>query len=170
MTKKKVCLIGSFAVGKTSLVRRYVSGIYEDEYLTTVGVKIDRKSFTVNGEDILLLIWDIAGRDDLQAIQKSYLQGASGFLFIADGTRRETVDQVLEEIAALQSEHPGAGSALLLLNKTDLTGEWELEESAISDLRRQVPVYLTSAKTGENVETAFADLAGQMMGLKSGKE
>ena len=117
MTKKKICLVGSFAVGKTSLVRKFVSGIFSDDYLTTVGVKIDRKTVMVESEEVLLMIWDIAGRDDLQAIQKNYLRGTAGFIFVADGTRKETVDEVLEEVGSIEKDHPDSPKLLLLLNK-----------------------------------------------------
>lgn len=169
MTKKKVCLVGSFAVGKTSLVRRFVTGKFSDDYLTTVGVKIDQKTVIIEGEEVLLLIWDIAGRDDLQAVQKNYLRGAAGFFFVADGTRRETVDEVIEEMEAIESGNPGAGR-LLLLNKADLTGDWELDDAAVGVLRGRLPVYVTSAKTGEHVEEAFGELTRQMLGLASSAE
>lgn len=170
MIKKKICLVGSFAVGKTSLVRRFVTGIFSDDYLTTVGVKIDKKTMIVGNQEVRLMIWDIAGRDDLQAIQKNYLRGASGFFFVADGTRRETVDEVLEEIEAIESENPGVPCLLMLLNKADLSSDWEMDDTAVRELRTRFPVYVTSAKTGEHVEEAFEELTRQMLGLGSAAE
>ncbi|MGH8605890.1 MAG: Rab family GTPase, partial [Gammaproteobacteria bacterium] len=92
MLQKKICMLGFFGVGKTSLVRRYVSSVYSDTYLTTVGVKIDKKTVTVREQTLNLLLWDIAGADDISALRTSYLRGAAGYLLVADGTRPETLE------------------------------------------------------------------------------
>ena len=169
MIKKKVCMIGAYAVGKTSLVRRYVSDIYDDAYHTTVGVKVDQRGEVVDGEEVRMMIWDIAGKDQFQAIQKSYLQGSAGFLYVIDGTRRETLDAVLEEMADIAELHPAVDSVLLAVNKHDLVDEWELDEASLAPVREKgIPVLFTSAKEGENVEKAFAELAGMM--VRSGEE
>ena len=83
MTSKKICMLGSFAVGKTSLVSQFVSSIFSDKYLSTVGVKVDRKSVSVKGQDVTLMLWDLYGEDGFQRVQKSYLRGASGYLLVA---------------------------------------------------------------------------------------
>ncbi len=162
MIKKKVCLIGAYAVGKTSLVSRFVSGIFSEDYLTTVGVKIDRRELEVDGREVLLMVWDLAGRDEFQSVRKSYLQGAAGFVYVVDGTRRETLDGAREEmveIAGLFPDVPG----VLLLNKRDLVEEWELDGEAVAEFREAgLAVMETSAKTGENVAEAFAYLARAM--------
>ena len=62
--QKKVCMLGDFAVGKTSTVQRFVEGIFDDRYLSTIGVKINRKQLTVDDYVATLLIWDLAGGDD----------------------------------------------------------------------------------------------------------
>ena len=160
--KKKICLIGSFAVGKTSLVRRFVSGIYKEEYLTTVGVKVDQKAVDCDGAEVRLMIWDLAGRDEFARVKQSYLKGSEGFLFVADGTRRETVDEMLEEVGAIEPNFPGVVS-VALLNKADLTAEWELEESDIEALRERFPVWVTSALSGDHVEEAFLELTRKML-------
>ena len=85
--KKKICLIGAFAVGKTSLVRRFVHSIFSEKYHTTVGVMIDKKQVNVNGLPVDLIIWDLHGEDDFQSVRMSYLRGASGCFYVADGTR-----------------------------------------------------------------------------------
>ena len=95
MIQKKICLLGGFGVGKTSLVSRYVHSIFSDKYLTTVGVKIDKKSVTLDGTVVDLVIWDIYGQDDYQKVRMSYLRGAAGYLLVADGTRRSTLDTAL---------------------------------------------------------------------------
>lgn len=162
MIKKKVCLIGAYAVGKTSLVSRFVSGIFSEDYLTTVGVKIDRRELEVDGRGVLLMVWDLAGRDEFQSVRKSYLQGAAGFVYVVDGTRPETLDGAREEMAEIAGRFPDV-PGVLLLNKRDLKEEWELDGEAVSDFREAgLAVMETSAKTGENVAEAFAHLARAM--------
>jgi small GTP-binding protein len=89
MIQKKVCLLGTSGVGKTSLVAQFVHSMFSDKYLTTVGVKIDKKSMAVDGTEVTLVIWDLAGDDDFQRLQISYLRGTSGYLLVADGTRAQ---------------------------------------------------------------------------------
>ena len=96
MIQKKVCLLGTSGVGKTSLVARYVDDSFSDKYLTSVGVAIKKKTVTVDGTEVTQVIWDLAGDDDFQRLEASYLRGTSGYLLVADGTRRVTLDLALE--------------------------------------------------------------------------
>jgi small GTP-binding protein len=164
MLQKKICMLGGFAVGKTSLVSRFVTSMFSDTYLTTVGVKIDKKTFAVDSKEVTLMLWDIYGQDDFQTVRDSYLRGASGYLLVADGTRHAT----LETAAALQRKAEsviGRVPFLLLLNKADLDREWQVDEQALVDLvDRGWSVVKTSAKTGRGVEDAFTKLARQMAG------
>lgn len=96
MIQKKLCMLGAFAVGKTSLVRRFVQSLFTDKYLTTVGVKIDKKQVVCADKEVALLLWDLYGEDEFQRVQTSYLRGASGLLLVADGTRSATVDKAIE--------------------------------------------------------------------------
>ena len=95
MIQKKICMLGSFAVGKTSLVRRFVESMYTDKYHTTVGVKVDKKTVKVGEQETTLLLWDLEGSETEHDLRKSYLRGASGYLLVADGTRKETLYHVL---------------------------------------------------------------------------
>src|SRR5687767_378680 len=126
MIQKKICMLGTFAVGKTSLVRRFVESIYSGKYHTTVGVKVDKKVVTVGSEEVTLLLWDIEGTETEHEFRKSYLRGASGYLLVADGTRKDTLYRAL----ALQTraeETIGTVPFLLLLNKSDLAEDWQIE-------------------------------------------
>ena len=96
MIKKKICMIGAYAVGKTSLVEKHVHSIFSDKYHTTVGVKIDKKAMAVGGERIDLIIWDLHGEDDFQAVRMSYLKGSSGAFYVVDGTRWATLEVALK--------------------------------------------------------------------------
>jgi small GTP-binding protein len=162
MIQKKVCLLGTSGVGKTSLVAQFVHSMFSEKYLTTVGVKIDKKTVTVGDTEVMLMIWDLAGDDDFQRLQTSYLRGTSGFLLVADGTRAVTLDQVLELKQRVASSMGGA-PFILALNKADLAPQWEVDAARINGLTSEGwTVIKTSAKAGEHVEEAFAELARRM--------
>lgn len=162
MLQKKICLLGAFGVGKTSLTRRFVHSIFSEEYLTTVGVKIDKKAVNVAGTEVNMLIWDIAGEDEISAVRTSYLRGASGYLLVVDVSRAQTL-KVARDIQARVLKDVGEIPFLCLFNKTDLE-EWDIPESQIETLAGEGwTVLRTSAKTGLNVEEAFLELATQMV-------
>jgi small GTP-binding protein len=163
MLQKKVCLLGGFGVGKTSLVRRYVQSIFSDAYLTTVGVKIEKKMVNVGAEEVALILWDIAGEDDITGIRMSYLRGAAGYFLVVDVTRGETLN-VAKSIQARVTKEIGSIPFLFLFNKTDLKENWDIPEQSAEDLTDAGHVVLrTSAKTGEGVEEAFEVLAKRLV-------
>jgi small GTP-binding protein len=160
---KKVCMIGSFAVGKTSLVRRFVEGYFSDAYQTNIGVKLSNKQVNSGGHEIKMTLWDIYGEDDFQKMRWSYVQGSSGYLLVADGTRAATLHKA-EELEAKLRQEVGAIPFVFLINKSDRKEEWELEaEFAESLVARGWCVLHTSAKSGEGVAEAFAKLTEKML-------
>src|ERR1700689_4976103 len=164
MLQKKICMLGSFAVGKTSLVRRCVERIYSDTYHTTVGVKIDKKIVRLGQQEVTLVLWDLYGEDEFQKMRWSYVKGASGYLLVADGTRRATFDKAL---ALEEGVRQAAGSLpfIFVLNKVDLASSWEVDAGMESQLvEKGWEVMRASAKTGENVEAAFRKLTEKMLG------
>ncbi|MBK9316066.1 MAG: GTP-binding protein [Acidobacteria bacterium] len=166
MIQKKICLLGAFAVGKTSLVARYVKSIYSDQYLTTVGVKVDKKSITLNDQEITLIVWDLAGEDEFQKVQMAYLRGTSGYLLVADGTRGNTLETA-RMLSQRTSETVGQIPFILLLNKVDLIDEWEIDQRAIEECEAQGwTVIKTSAMTGEGVEESFTRLAEMIVSMQ----
>jgi small GTP-binding protein len=164
MLQKKICMLGSFAVGKTSLVRRFVESIYSDVYQTTVGVKIDKKNMKVDEKEISLVLWDIYGEDDYQKMRWTYLRGASGYLLVADGTRKTTLEKAVS-LEQKVREEVGAIPFVLVINKSDLIRDWELDPALESQLAANGwGILRSSAKTGEGVEESFSLLTRKMLG------
>jgi len=156
-------MLGTFTVGKTSLVRRFVESIYSDEYQTTVGVKIDKKVVQVGDQETMLLLWDLQGEESVQDLRRTYLRGAAGYLLVADGTRRDTFYKT-RAIQAAVEETLGAVPFLLLINKYDLRDQWILETQEIEEVANSGwQVIMTSAKDGLGVEEAFLTLAQKML-------
>ncbi len=158
MIRKKICLLGAFAVGKSSLVRRFVHSEYDDRYLTTVGVKVEKKECRVGDHEVSLVIWDLHGEDRWQQVRSSYLRGTAGALLVGDGTRLETLQVMSDLRGRLLEQNPGA-HVVTLINKMDRE-----EDFAISpdEWRARVdwgPVVFTSALSGHGVEEAFQGLA-----------
>ena len=159
MIQKKICLLGSFGVGKTSLVSRFVHSTFSEKYLSTVGVKIDRKDVSVEGTDVRLMVWDIHGQDEFQEVRKSYLRGMAGYLLVVDGTRPETLS-VAMELHKLATDAVGNVPFVILLNKSDLEGHWQLDTNRLGEVVDKAwTICKTSAKTGEHVEEMFVKLA-----------
>lgn len=153
MQKKKVCMVGDFAVGKTSLTQKFVNNIFSEKYLTTIGVKID----TALVNDTKLIVWDVAGRDSLSPINSSYLVGANGVVLVADGTRTTTV-QDLSDIWQIVKKRIGDVPVVVALNKADLD-DWVFDDLSRAYFKEQGwDVFATSAKDGQNVEQLFETL------------
>lgn len=160
MLTKKVCLIGDYSVGKTSLFRRFMSNEFSEQYITTVGVKVETKLIQLsNGEPLKLVVWDIAGADRLSSVGKHYLQGAHGYLLVADGTREKTLEAALSlksEADSFLQAPPFVG----LLNKHDLTDQWVIPQDFLDNNNCWMT---TSALSGEGVEAAFTQLADRLV-------
>lgn len=157
----KVCIVGDFAVGKTSVVERFVNNQFSEKYLTTVGVKVDTKEIDLPDAGVRqkLILWDVAGTDTFGATELAYLRGAAGHVFVADGTRPHTLGTVAQLREDINGRY-GAAPSVLLINKHDLTGSWEVSNERIAQVRPDFgAVFLTSAKTGAEVENALAQLA-----------
>ena len=163
MIQKKICMLGATGVGKTSLVSRYVLSVFSDKYLTTIGVKVDKKTLAVDGTEVTLLLWDIYGQDEFQTVRTSYLKGASGYLLVADGTRQLTLETA-RELQKTAEGVVGRVPFVLVLNKADLAGEWRLDDKALWKMAEEGwTIIKTSAKTGEGVEDAFLKLTRKVV-------
>lgn len=154
-------MLGSYAVGKTSLVMRFVKDVFSERYMTTIGVRILKKELIVDEDPTTLLLWDLHGEDNFQEIRSSYLRGSSGYLLVVDGTRGDTLDKALQ-IHERARAQLGDVPFLVLVNKSDLRGEWEVKDSLDLGLEPNGSALATSAKTGAGVEEAFLELARRM--------
>jgi len=165
MIKKKVVMLGAFAVGKTSLVQRFVNSMFSEKYQTTIGVKIDQKTVVVDSSEVNLLLWDIHGEDDYQKVKPTYIMGSSGAFIVIDGTRIATLSIGNELIETVKKTAPNS-IIIVLINKSDLKGEWDITETDINNLRSKgYEVIETSAKTNEAVELAFNKISQLMLNV-----
>jgi small GTP-binding protein len=160
MIQLKLCMVGSFAVGKSSLVERYVQSLFSDKYHTTVGVKIDKKEVVVGSHTVRMLIWDLAGEDAFSRLQTTFLRGSAGYLLVADGTRAHTLDTALELHRQIETQL-GRVPFVLVLNKDDLASAWEIDAERVAVLERGgMKIFRSSAKDGHGVESIFEHFAG----------
>lgn len=172
---KKVVMLGDPAVGKTSLIKKYVQDVFDDRYLNTIGAKVMKKNLGVHRHDtgdivdLKLILWDIAGQESFATVKKAYYKGASGGLVVCDVTRRETMEHLHHWIENL-FDVSGVIPLIIILNKTDLEKEVvvTVEEVQKEFAPYEAPVYTTSAKTGFNVELVFHEL-GKGMTQEGGK-
>ncbi|MBD2162658.1 GTP-binding protein [Limnothrix sp. FACHB-881] len=169
---KKICLVGDFSVGKTSLIRRFVDRQFSDQYLSTVGVKISKKLIDATslklpeGDKFQLMVWDIEGRTDYKPIDVSYLRGASGIIIVSDSSRMETVENLDRHLQMFQQVNP-KGSVVIAFNKADLIEPTMLTKvmglHSFAHESQVVATYATSAKTGDNVDKMFLELSQSML-------
>lgn len=159
MLKTKVLLTGNFGVGKTSLFQRFILSKFDERYLTTIGVKVDKKQVHLPEGIVEIFLWDVAGEVSQDKVPISYFLGAHGIIYVFDLTRPLTYQNIESDIAYLKKLAPKA-SIKVVGNKKDLVTEEQIEQIARS---LDVPYdMVTSAKTGENVEELFTDLASEM--------
>ena len=161
--QKKICMLGGFSVGKTSLVKRFVESVFSETYLTTVGVKIDKKTVDLSDLTVSLILWDLAGEDDISSLRMSYLRGSAGYVLVADGTRPSTLEVAMSLRRRVETDF-GPLPFVLLLNKNDLREEWAVRDEEVQDLQQSGWwVRSTSARTGEGVDDAFGTLAERVV-------
>jgi small GTP-binding protein len=161
---KKVCLLGDFAVGKTSLVRRFVYNLFDDKYISTIGVKVSRKTVSIPRADeiiqLTIMLWDLAGSEEFTPMRASYLRGAAGAVLVCDLTRSETLKNLSGYAEDLLTVNPDT-QLVLAANKLDLVDQHQFTETQLESAAtnfNNAPYYLTSAKTGDEVETLFRHL------------
>jgi small GTP-binding protein len=165
MIQKKVCMLGAAGVGKTSLVSRFVRSIFSDKYLTTVGVKIDKKVVALGDTEMTLMLWDLAGEEKGFPIKSHSLRGASGIFLVADG-HKSSLRTALDLRERVRDEL-GPVPCVLAANKIDLCKEswsWEYTLEELDERTENLGLvpFTTSALTGTGVDLAFEYLARQL--------
>jgi small GTP-binding protein len=166
--QKKICMLGDYSVGKTSLVRRYVEGKFDDHSLSTIGVKISRRIIQLSGQmPVNLLLWDLAGSEEFTGVQSNYLQGASGAFLVCDLTRIKTL-AIIEVYARRIREISPRAALVIAGNKVDLEDQRQIADTELAKLAEELNAawIVTSAKTGAGVEEAFAEMAERILGGK----
>ena len=163
---KKVILLGNGAVGKTSLIRKFVDDQFDDDYIFTIGTKVTKKEVTVGNTLVNLMIWDILGQTDFHRTQAEAFKGASGVFLVADITRTETLKSLVDYWIPEFRKAAGKVPIVFLANKSDLTDQYKFTEEEFKAFAEKCvgadekPIYyMVSAKTGVNVEDAFKSLA-----------
>jgi len=162
---KKVCMLGEPAVGKTSLIRRFVYDVFEDKYIETIGAKVTKKTLRIRyvptGQvfQLRMMIWDIAGHGALDFVKPSYYRDAEGAMIICDMTRRLTLNKVpawIDSLWTVTQRIP----LIIIGNKNDLTNQHEFGTKELGEVTAsyKCPFIVSSAKSGEQVEGAFKSL------------
>jgi len=155
-------MLGSFAVGKTSLTRRFVDNIFSDVYRTTLGVKIDKQVVGCGPDALTMVVWDVQGDDHEQRVVPGYLRGMAGYLLVVDPTRPQTAQTAIElreRVELVVGDVP----FVLVLNKSDLRASWTTDPATLASLRAEaIETIETSAKAGTGVTECFTALAGAL--------
>jgi|Deesub1362A_J573_1020465.scaffolds.fasta_scaffold00741_11 small GTP-binding protein len=163
--KFKVCLVGDPGVGKTSLVRRFVYNMFSDKYLTTIGTNIYKKNLKIRGVSCTLMVWDIMGQPGFREILKTaYFYGAQGIIAVADLTSPQTFESLPDWVEAAMGVVEESFPVIMFANKSDL--EWKVDENYVKEVADRIGAeehYITSAKTGENVEKGFVSMAKYLL-------
>jgi small GTP-binding protein len=165
---KKVCILGDPAVGKTSLVGRFVLEQFGEEYVSTIGARVCEKEVMLEEGGaagiVQLVIWDIAGQSQFTSVTPGFYRGAEGALIVCDPTRRETLRNLFSWDHRFRETAAGH-NVMVLFNKSDLSAKWEVSREEAQNLAGQMghPCVFTSARTGENVEGAFSSLAKMIL-------
>ena len=168
---KKICMLGTFGVGKTSLVRRFVYSIFEEKYLSTLGVQISQKQLTDlcpgshKADQLNLILWDLANVEKFTPAVRNYYRGAAGAIIVTDLTRRETFDETRIHVREFLETNPDA-VLIFAGNKADLVSEVSAGSPELQILAEKydAPWLLTSAKTGDNVQELFEKLGEALLG------
>jgi small GTP-binding protein len=166
--REKIVLLGDAAVGKTSMIRRFVHATFDEKYISTMGTNVSKKTLFLDGPDgpveLIQTIWDVVGQSDFQSVQRVALRGARGLLAVADASRRDTFENIPYWLY-LVDEATGPIPTVLVVNKWDLADERVITQEDMEEFATKVgvPYLLTSAKTGEGVEDAFAHLGRELL-------
>lgn len=158
MISKKIVITGHFGVGKTSLFNRFISNTFSDKYLTTIGVRVDKKAVMIDGQEVSLVIWDLAGEVSQEKVPRSYFLGASAVVYVFDLSRPATFSRLKDDLQYINTVLPDV-IIRKVGNKKDL-----VSDDTLKSIHNQTqPDFFTSARTGENVEELFMGIAQEFI-------
>lgn len=163
--RKKICLLGEYAVGKTSLVRRYVNSVFDDLYILTIGVKVTSKELTIKERNakFVFAIWDIGGHLDPSDVPETYYLNTAGAIVVCDVSRKETLERAKDWVKLATRQNTEQVPIVLVANKCDLPMSFTEDDVKSTAAGMKAPYFMVSAKTGQNVESAFSILANKML-------
>ncbi|MHA1510671.1 MAG: Rab family GTPase [Promethearchaeota archaeon] len=167
--KKKICLIGSDGVGKTSIIIRYTQGTFSNSYLMTLGVdfyEIEKKILQNNKEiDLNLVVWDIASQKNFEKIRSHYLQHANLVIIVADVNRLEPKNFIEPWISDIKTNSPPNCPYIIVVNKSDLIDLEDLKKSVekLKSKYKNVKIFYSSAKSGKNINSIFEYVADYLV-------
>jgi small GTP-binding protein len=172
---KKICLLGDEGVGKTSLIKRFIFDQFDDAYQRTIGTKISKKDLMIQGKDgkpvqVFLMVWDIIGHKSSKKVPATYYAGVEGILVVFDLTRPETFADLDYWVNSIMVDKNYSPVVAMLGNKSDLEGQRKVTDEQImtTATKLNAKYYLTSAKTGQNVEEAFNYIGKELVLRHSG--
>jgi small GTP-binding protein len=159
----KIVFVGDAATGKTSLIAKHIDSAFKENYIPTVCANISSKNYRLDGSSVTLMMWDIAGQEGFKKVRTQYYGGATAAFIVYDVTRPKTLQNVRAWLEDIRRFVSSAFQLTLVGNKVDLPREVNREDG--EKLAKEIGAeYIeTSAKTGENVETAFANMAKKLL-------
>ncbi len=162
--KLKLIVIGDSGVGKTNIIRRYISNTFSDDSKATVGVEFFTKPFRVNNDIVKLEIWDTAGQERYKSITSAYYKGSRGALLVYDITRPSTFEDVENWMTEIKEKVRGSLKIMIIGNKLDLTNERKVDTETALDKAKSlnVPLMETSAFNSTNIQKAFESILREM--------
>ncbi len=165
MYNKKICIVGAGAVGKSSLIKRFLGGDFDQAETATVGAKINKKVLEIEGDKLQLMLWDIEGQSQLSPESMNYFKGASAMVYVVDGTRLHTLGAAIGLRLEIETHLGYSLPSIILFNKSDLAERWEISHNMIIDVEIGGNLsILTSCKEGSGVNMAFGLLGRVLLG------
>ena len=158
---EKIIIIGDGAVGKTTLIKKYTQGEFQEDYISTIGAQFSIYEQKINGDDIKLFLWDLAGQDDFQVFRSSFYEDSKAAIIVYSLERNQLGSESLKNVMKWYDEikqYCEDIPIIIFANKADLVEDTEIDESGFEELSAKenyLGVYRTSAKTGNGVSNAF---------------
>jgi Ras-related protein Rab-7A len=168
-----MCIFGDGGVGKTTLVNRYITGKFSEDFKMTIGVDFYTKSIEIEGIKVQLQIWDFGGEHQFKNLLPNYIIGASGGIFMYDISRFSSLTNLDDWLKVLQQAPEDKDNylpILLVAGKLDLESEGKrvVEKEFAYDYGKKRNLFdfiECSSKTGENIELVFDVIARKMLAL-----